>query len=585
MVMLFSALKLIPGDPATIMLGARASAAMKARITEELGLNDSIPVQLATFFSRILQGNLGTDMWSQRPVSQMVLENLPYTLTLIAVGLGWAAAIGIPLGCYSAIRRNSFIDKFTGVLSVATISIPSFVVAIYVILLFAIKLDWLPVIGAGERGDVADQVAHLVMPGFALGLGWVGYLSRIVRASMLEIMGENHIRTARAFGLPESRSSYDRTRCRIAILPTITLLAVAIGGLLSSAVFVEVDFRPPGHRQAHRRCGEHAQLSGGPGRRPVGGCPVCPDHAHGRSAGRLARSPCPFSPLTSRSSPHPAPASQLLRRIGGDPLGLLGLILVLIVVICGLFAPWVAPFDPFKISVPDRLQPPTLLHWFGTDNLGRDIFSRVIMGSRIALSVGISTIGMALCLGLLLGLLAGYGPRWLDNFLMLVFDSIYSFPVVMLGLTVATLLGASIATLMLVVMVVQTPAYGRLTRTATLSIKNSEYVQAVRSLGASPWRIIGVHILPNVVGPLLIIASMDIPSVVALEAGLTYLGMGIPPPAPSWGRILQEGYVLIREAPWIVVAGGIPLIITTLGFTFLGESLRDLLDPRLRRVV
>jgi peptide/nickel transport system permease protein len=245
MVMLFSALKLIPGDPATIMLGSRASAEMKARITEELGLNDPIPVQLATFFGRILQGNLGTDMWSQRPVTQIVLDNLPYTLVLIAAGLGWAALLGIPLGCYSAIRRNSFMDKFTAVISVGTISIPSFVVAIYVILFFAIELGWLPVIGAGERGDYLDQAVHLIMPAFALGLGWVGYLSRIVRASMLEVMGENHIRTARAFGLPEYRivKSYG---LRIAILPTITLLAVAIGGLLSSAVFVEAIFARPG---------------------------------------------------------------------------------------------------------------------------------------------------------------------------------------------------------------------------------------------------------------------------------------------------------------------------------------------------
>lgn len=277
--------------------------------------------------------------------------------------------------------------------------------------------------------------------------------------------------------------------------------------------------------------------------------------------------------------------SLFWRRIRRDPIGLLGLILVLIVVFCGIFAPWIVPFDPFKINVPDKFQSPSLVHLMGTDNLGRDVFSRIIMGSRIALTVGISTIAIALCIGLFLGLLAGYGPRWLDNFLLLIFDSIYSFPTVILGLTVITLLGASITTLMLVVIVVQTPAYARLTRTATLSIKTSEYVQAVRSLGASPLRIIGVHVLPNVVGPLLIIASMDIPSVVALEAGLTYLGMGIPPPAPSWGRVLQEGYALIQVAPWIVVAGGIPLIITTLGFTFLGESLRDLLDPRLRRIV
>ena len=236
--------------------------------------------------------------------------------------------------------------------------------------------------------------------------------------------------------------------------------------------------------------------------------------------------------------------------------------------------------------MPDKLQPPSLAHWFGTDHLGRDIFSRIIMGSRIALDASASRPSASpLCIGLTLGLIAGYGPRWLDNFLMLLFDSVYSFPTVIMGLTVATLLGASVTTLMFVVILVQTPAYARLTRTATLSLKNSEYVQAIRSLGASPLRIIAVHILPNVVGPLLIIASMDIPSVVALEAGLTYLGMGIPPPAPSWGRILQEGYNLIREAPWIVVAGGIPLIITTLGFTFLGESLRDMLDPRLRRIV
>ena len=266
-------------------------------------------------------------------------------------------------------------------------------------------------------------------------------------------------------------------------------------------------------------------------------------------------------------------------------MGLMGLVLVLIVVFCGIFSQWITPYDPFKIVVPDRFQPPSLIHFMGTDNLGRDVFSRVIAGSRIALSVGVSTIATALAIGLALGLLAGYGPRWLDNFLLLIFDSIYSFPTVILGLTVVTLLGASVATLMFVVVVIQTPAYARLTRTATLSLKNSEYIQAIESLGASNLRIIAVHILPNVVGPLLIIASMDIPSVVALEAGLTYLGMGIPPPAPSWGRILQEGFGLIRVAPWIVVAGGIPLIITTLGFTFLGESLRDMLDPKLRRIV
>ncbi len=275
----------------------------------------------------------------------------------------------------------------------------------------------------------------------------------------------------------------------------------------------------------------------------------------------------------------------LLRRLRSDPLGLLGLSLVLIVVFCGLFADWITPYDPFKINVPDRVMPPSLAHLLGTDKVGRDIFSRVLKGSQIALFVGVTSIVISQLIGLTLGLIAGYAPRWLDNFLLLIFDSIYSFPTVMLGLTVMTLLGPSLQTLMFVVVVIQTPGYGRLVRTATLAKMNSEYILAERSLGAGAIRILARHVLPNIIGPLFILGSMDIPSVITLEAGLTYLGMGIPPPAPSWGRILSEGYDAIREAPWIVVAGGIPLIITTLGFTFLGEALRDLIDPKLRKVV
>ena len=276
---------------------------------------------------------------------------------------------------------------------------------------------------------------------------------------------------------------------------------------------------------------------------------------------------------------------MLFRRLSSDPLGLLGLVLVLSVLFCAVFGPWMAPYSPFKLQVANRFHEPSLAHLFGTDNLGRDVFSRVLVGSRIALSVGGGSIAIALPIGLVLGLIAGYGPRWLDNFLLLIFDSIYSFPTVMLGLTVITLLGPSLQTLMFVVVVIQTPGYARLVRTATLAKMNSEYILAERSLGAGPIRILARHILPNIVGPLFIIGSMDIPSVITLEAGLTYLGMGIPPPAPSWGRILNEGYNLIGDAPWMVVAGGIPLIITTLGFTFLGEALRDLIDPKLRKVV
>jgi len=245
MTLLFTAVHLIPGDLMTIMLGPRATEQRREELRQRIGLDKPMPVQLAKFLVSAAQGDLGSDPLTERTVSTIVAENLPYTLTLIAAGLGWAVLIAIPLGCYSAMRRNTFIDKFTGVLSVGTISIPSFVVAIYCALIFAVQLRWLPMIGAGEAGDLRDQILHLVMPSFAVGLGWVGYLARIVRASMLEVMGENHIRTARAFGLPESKIVF-RYALRIAILPTVTLLALAIGGLLSSAVFAENVFARPG---------------------------------------------------------------------------------------------------------------------------------------------------------------------------------------------------------------------------------------------------------------------------------------------------------------------------------------------------
>lgn len=264
-------------------------------------------------------------------------------------------------------------------------------------------------------------------------------------------------------------------------------------------------------------------------------------------------------------------------------MGLLGLSLVLLLIVTGIFADWLAPYDPIKMSMQERLLGPSWAHPLGTDNIGRDVFSRVVAGSRIALTVAAATTFLSLIGGLALGLLAGYGPRWLDNVLLLLFDSVYSFPSIMLQLAVITLLGPSLGTVILVICVGTIPAYARLVRTSTLSVKTSEYILAERSMGAGTPRIMLRHLLPNIVGPLLIIASMDVPVVIAIEAGLSFLGLGVRPPAPSWGNILADGFSFIRVTPWIVIGGGIPLVLATLGFTFFGEALRDQLDPKLRR--
>lgn len=274
---------------------------------------------------------------------------------------------------------------------------------------------------------------------------------------------------------------------------------------------------------------------------------------------------------------------HILKRITGEPLGLFGLILVMLIVISALLASVIAPYDPVALNIPERLQSPSASHLLGTDQLGRDLFSRVLYGSQIALTVALISIGVALSIGVLLGMIAGFGPRWLDNIIMMFFDTIRSFPTVMFALATVTLVGPSLTTVIAVIIVTSIPSYGRVVRTQTLTIKSNEFILAERAMGVSTIRILRVHILPNVIGPLIILASMDIPTVIALEAGLSFLGMGVKPPTPSWGSILNDGYTLIRNTPWPIIAGSIPLVLITLGFTFLGESLRDLIDPKLRK--
>jgi len=289
--------------------------------------------------------------------------------------------------------------------------------------------------------------------------------------------------------------------------------------------------------------------------------------------------------MTAAAIP-PAPDGAIrgaLRRLARDPLGSAGLAIVVVVVLSALLADLIVPYDPIAMNIRDRMQEPSLNHILGTDQLGRDTLSRVIMGGRIALEVALFSIGGALSVGLALGMVAGFGPRWLDNALILLFDTVRSFPTVMFALAIVALVGPSLRTIIAVIIVTSIPIYGRVVRTQTLAIRNNEYILAERAMGASMARVLAVHILPNVIGPLLILASMDIPGVIAFEAGLSFLGLGVKPPTPSWGTILADGLALVRNTPWLIVAGGIPLILTTLGFTFLGESLRDIFDPKLRK--
>jgi peptide/nickel transport system permease protein len=245
MVFLGVLVHLVPGDPVKVILGPRASESLSQTVRKEMELDKPVPVQVFNFMRRAAVGNLGTDFVSQLPVWTLIKAAIPHTVVLAVASLALASLLGIPLGVYAATHSNSWLDRILSVLSVSFITIPAFVAGLFLLLLFAVRLDWLPAIGAGSFSDPMDYLRHLVLPATALAITWIGYLARLVRTSMLEVLGSNYIRTAQACGVRERLILY-KYALKNAIIPTIAVLGVGLGNLLASAVFVEVIFSRPG---------------------------------------------------------------------------------------------------------------------------------------------------------------------------------------------------------------------------------------------------------------------------------------------------------------------------------------------------
>lgn len=244
-VLLFSLTLFVPGDPARVLLGPRASPEAIAELSARMGLDLPLWQQLVRFLGNVLRGDLGIDILSGRPILTMVLEVLPYTVTLTFSAIGLAVLIGVPLGCYAATHPGTLGDRIAAIASVSFIAMPNFVVAIYLVLIFSIWLDWLPVLGASRSGDFLDQLARLVLPAVSLALGWIGYIARLVRSSLLEVLSENFIRTARAYGVSETRIVY-KYALKNAAIPTVAVLGLGVGRLLGGAIFAEIIFARPG---------------------------------------------------------------------------------------------------------------------------------------------------------------------------------------------------------------------------------------------------------------------------------------------------------------------------------------------------
>jgi len=267
-------------------------------------------------------------------------------------------------------------------------------------------------------------------------------------------------------------------------------------------------------------------------------------------------------------------------RLRQNRLALVGLAIITGLAILAVFAPWLAPHDPFAQDLLSRLHPPSSAHWLGTDDLGRDVFSRLVYGSRISLSVGFVAVGIALLIGVTLGLVAGYRGGIVDTLIMRAVDVMLSIPTIFLILVVLAFLGPNIYNVMAVIGLTAWPGLTRLVRGETLSVREREYIHAAYISGLPSRRILFVHILPNVVAPIIVSATLGVAGAVLTESGLSFLGLGVQPPMPSWGNVLAIGKDYLHIAWWLTLFPGLAILITVLAFNLLGEGLRDVLDPR-----
>jgi ABC-type dipeptide/oligopeptide/nickel transport system permease subunit len=263
-----------------------------------------------------------------------------------------------------------------------------------------------------------------------------------------------------------------------------------------------------------------------------------------------------------------------------DKTALFGIFFIAVFVLIAVAAPVLAPFPPTEQSIVNALRPPNEVYWLGTDEFGRDILSRVIYGTRPALLVGILSVAVSMAIGVPLGMLSGFRMGWVDRAVSATVDIMLSFPPLLFALMIVTLLGSGVYIVILAIGIAHVPIFIRLARSATMVVKQLDFISASRTFGASDLHILARHVLPNIIGPIIIMGTLSIAGAIREEASLSFLGLGIQPPAPSWGNIIRDGIADILEAPWMAIVPGIFLTVSVLAFNMVGDSLRDMLDPR-----
>ena len=602
----FFTMHVLPGDVAMLLLGDRGTAEQLAKLRLQLGLDQPIIVQYLRFVVAAAHGDFGTSLTSNRAAFTDVSTAFPVTLQLTLAALALATFVGVPAGVLASLKPGRTFDNLAMTFTLFGVSMPIFWLGLMLLLLFGATLDWLPIGGLSEVGmeppritgmsliDAAlagspsmfwDALRHLILPACTLATVPLAFIARITRAEMMATATQDHVRTARAKGLPRARVIL-RHVLRNALIPIVTVIGLQLGLLLSGAVLTETIFSLPGLGRLMVEFDPLARLSRGAGGRALHRFRLRAGESPRRSLLHAARSA--DTPRVTIAAPHPslgaaserwyAPVARVLRRHEAK----LGLAIVLAFLFLTVAAPLLSPYDPYDQELASALAPPSAQHLFGADQYGRDVFSRVLYGSRTALLAIVVADGLALVLGSALGLVGGFLGGAVDALVMRVVDVLLAFPYLLLALIIVAALGPSLTNSMIAIGIVYTPQYARLIRGQVLAVRALDYVRAARAIGTPRWRIMLRHVLPNSFGPVIVMATLQAGSVVVETAGLSFLGLGAQPPSPDWGALLADGHNYFLTAWWIATFPGLAIFCVVLGFNLIGDALRDQFDPRRR---
>lgn len=568
----FMMVRLIPGDPVDMMLGMDIPKDTKEYERERLGLNDPLYIQYFRFVGNALHGDLGTSIFSGKPVVEELAKRFPKTLTLAVGGTLFGAAVGVLLGIIAAIHRNKFADNLIMVLSLLTVSTPSFFLALILMLIFCLNLRWLPSIGM-------DTWQGAILPIATLGLQAIGSIARTTRSAMLDVIHQDYIRTSRSRGVPERVITY-RHAFKNALIPVLTTIGLRFGGLLAGATLVETVFSIPGIGRFVVDSVSNRDYPAIQGAVLVLAvtfvlvntlvdllyAAVDPRVKYG-----LRRN------TADMKNKHP-----VLRRFMRRKVSVVAAAVLILFVLIAILGPLVWQVDPLKQSVMKKYGPMTVQHPLGTDNLGRDTLARMIYGARVSLAISFAGVLSGALIGVLLGVSAGYFGGWVDAIISRFIDILLAFPGLLLAITIVAVLGPGSVNTVIAITIFTIPGLTRMVRSVVLSLKSSEYVEACKTMGESNLRIILTHVIPNSMSQIIVNVTLSLGTAILTASSLSFLGLGVTPPEAEWGAMLSQMREVIRTYPTGVLVPGIAITLVVMSFSLVGDGLRDALDPKLK---